>query len=89
MGPHRQALALALNLSWRSIPADGGFCTFQRLVTENTTFKHQVRTLNSDNKALGDRLATARNSRAQGQQIASLQADLLHLQELALGIPGC
>ena len=43
MGPHRQALALALNLSWRSIPADGGFCTFQRLVTENTTFKHQVR----------------------------------------------
>lgn len=50
----------------------------QRLVTENTTLKQQIRTLTTDNKNLADRLAAARsNNRAHDKQIAELHAHLL------------
>jgi chromosome segregation ATPase len=50
----------------------------QRLLTENTTLKQQVRALTADNKTLSERLAASRdNNRAQEKKIASLQAELL------------
>ncbi|MDG4834122.1 DUF6262 family protein [Solwaraspora sp. WMMD1047] len=50
----------------------------QRLVTENTTLKQQIRTLTADAKNLNERLAAAReNNRSQDKQIAELQAELL------------
>lgn len=50
----------------------------QRLVTENTTLKQQIRALTAEVGNLTERLASARsNNRSQDKQIADLQAQLL------------
>lgn len=59
------------------LPADA----VQRLVTENTTLKQQLRTLAADHHTLTNRLAAARdNNRSQDRKIAELQALLLEQQ---------
>lgn len=50
----------------------------QRINTENTTLKQQVRQLTQDNRALEERLQAARsNGRFQDRKIAQLEAQLL------------
>jgi hypothetical protein len=50
----------------------------QRLVTENTTLKQQIRALTTEVGNLAERLASARsNNRSQDKKIADLQAQLL------------
>jgi chromosome segregation ATPase len=55
------------------IPEDG----IQRLVTENTTLKHQIRQFTNDIKRFQDRLHAARdNNRFLDNRIAELEAEL-------------
>lgn len=62
------------------LPADA----VQRLTTENTTLKQQLRTLTADHHTLTNRLAAARdNNRSQDRKIAELQALLLEQQPTA------
>ncbi|MCG0285922.1 DUF6262 family protein [Streptomyces sp. PSAA01] len=59
------------------LPADA----VQRLVTETTNLKQQLRTLAADHHTLTNRLAAARdNNRSQDRKIAELQALLLEQQ---------
>ncbi|MDH6542918.1 hypothetical protein [Streptomyces sp. SPB4] len=59
------------------LPADA----VQRLVTENTSLKQQLRTLTADQHTLTNRLAAAReNNRSQDRKIAELPALLLERQ---------
>ncbi|WP_037865082.1 DUF6262 family protein [Streptomyces sp. NRRL S-237] len=59
------------------LPADA----VQRLTTENTTLKQQLRTLAVDHHTLANRLAAARdNNRSQDRKIAELQILLLEQQ---------
>ncbi|MFG2630665.1 DUF6262 family protein [Streptomyces sp. NPDC048473] len=61
------------------LPADA----VQRLTTENTTLKQQLRTLTADHHTLTNRLAAARdNNRAQDRKIAELQALLVEQHPL-------
>ncbi|MGX4695547.1 DUF6262 family protein [Streptomyces sp. JNUCC 63] len=51
--------------------------SLQRIVTENTTLKQQVRQLTQDNQRLQERLASARqNNRFMDKRIADLEAQL-------------
>ncbi|HZH27333.1 MAG TPA: DUF6262 family protein [Azospirillaceae bacterium] len=62
------------------LPADA----VQRLTTENTTLKQQLRTLTSDHHTLTNRLAAARdNNRSLDRKIAELEALLLEQQPSA------
>src|SRR5262249_48878169 len=55
----------------QDLPADG----VQRVITENTTLKHQVRQLGQDNQRLEDRLRGARdNARFLDKRLADLEA---------------
>ena len=52
--------------------------TVARMLSENTTLKHQVHTLNADNRTLTERLDAARtNMRFHDRRIADLEARLL------------
>jgi chromosome segregation ATPase len=56
------------------LPADA----LQRLASENTTLRDQLRQRNGEIKTLTERLSAARaNNRSQGAEIANLQAQLL------------
>jgi hypothetical protein len=56
------------------LPADA----VQRLVTQNTTLKQQIRSITAEVKGLTDRLAASRsNNRSLEGQISELQAELL------------
>lgn len=61
-----------------NLPADA----VQRLVSENTTLKVQLRQQKQDNRALEDRLKGARdNNRFLDKRIADLEAELLRARE--------
>ncbi|WP_406359406.1 DUF6262 family protein [Streptomyces sp. NBC_01544] len=52
--------------------------SLQRIVTENTTLKQQVRQLTQDNQQIQERLASARqNNRFLDKRIADLEAELV------------
>ena len=62
------------------LPAD----SVQRLITENTTLKQQLRTLTAEQHSLANRLAAAReNNRSQDRRIAEYQAQLIEQQPLS------
>ncbi|MFE3947537.1 DUF6262 family protein [Streptomyces sp. NPDC059118] len=53
--------------------------SLQRIVTENTTLKQQVRQLTQDNQRLQERLASARqNNRFLDKRVADLEAQIAH-----------
>lgn len=67
----------------RDLEAEWTQESLQRVVTENTTLKQQVRQLSADNRSLEERLKAARsNLRFQDRRIADLEAKLLELGEL-------
>lgn len=58
----------------QDLPADA----VQRLVTENTTLKQQLRTLSAEHHSLSNRLAAARdNNRSLDRKLAECEAQLL------------
>lgn len=62
------------------LPADA----VQRLTTENTTLKQQLRTLTADHHTLTNRLTAARdNNRSLDRKVAELEALLLEQQPSA------
>jgi predicted transcriptional regulator len=62
----------------RDIEAEWTQESIQRITTENTTLKQQVRELTSGNRTLAERLQAARsNLRFQDRRIADLEAKLL------------
>lgn len=62
------------------LPADA----LQRLASENTTLRDQLRQRDGEVKTLTERLSAARaNNRSQGSEIANLQAQLLDQPEFA------
>ncbi|MCX5061697.1 DUF6262 family protein [Streptomyces sp. NBC_00452] len=61
------------------LPSDAG----QRLISENTTLKDQVRQLRQDHKSLEGRLKSAReNNRFLDKRIADLETQLLEAQQI-------
>ncbi|MFD7670153.1 DUF6262 family protein [Streptomyces anulatus] len=60
------------------LPTDAG----QRLISENTTLKDQIRQLRQDNKSLEGRLKGAReNNRFLDRRIADLETQILEIQQ--------